>query len=273
MRLVVCPACKTHLDVTGVEAGSVECPCGTSVAAVEQDGVEATVRRCAGCGASLDERATACGYCQSPIVREPQRLTLVCPECLARNPETGRYCTGCGAEFLPQAPLASSAPKRCPACAETLVSQRVREVWLLACSWCDGLWAPVGSFDGLVRRVGEQDPKDASSGLGKREADKPRTFDGVVVYRRCPECGERMVRKNFGRTSGVIVDWCGRHGTWFDADELERVAEFIAAGGLAPADVPADHGGDEVRIVLEQAERDDASPWATLLERIVTARR
>jgi Zn-finger nucleic acid-binding protein len=271
VRLVVCPGCKTQLDVTGVDAASVACPCGATVAAVAQDGVEATVRRCAGCGASLDERATACGYCQSPIVREPQRLTLVCPECLGRNPETGRYCTGCGTEFLPQAPLASTSPKPCPACDETLVSQRVREVWLLACSWCDGLWVPVKSFDVLVRRVGER-PKDASDGLGERGDGPKRPFDAAVVYRRCPECRQRMMRKNFGRTSGVIVDWCGEHGTWFDADEIERVAAFIAAGGLA-AEAPVERGSDEVRIVLEGAERREASPWAQWIGTVLSARR
>ena len=41
-----------------------------------------------------------------------------------------------------------------------------------------------------------------------------------------------MQRKNFGRRSGVVVDWCGSHGTWLDANELEDIADFVAAGGL-----------------------------------------
>jgi len=41
-----------------------------------------------------------------------------------------------------------------------------------------------------------------------------------------------MQRKNFARRSGVIVDWCGRHGTWLDADEVEDIAAYILAGGL-----------------------------------------
>jgi hypothetical protein len=44
-----------------------------------------------------------------------------------------------------------------------------------------------------------------------------------------------MNRLNFAHTSGVIVDVCTRHGTWFDADELRRVLEFITAGGLEAA--------------------------------------
>jgi len=271
VRLVACPACKTHLDVTGVETGAVECPCGTSVEAATQEGRDDTVRRCSGCGASLDERALVCGYCQSPIVREPQRLTLVCPECLVRNPETGKFCTGCGTEFLPQAPLAARAPKPCPACEEPLVSQRIRDVWLLVCSGCDGLWVPAASFDVLVKRTAPAEP-DASHGLGTPRTRRVPGFDASVVYRRCPECRQRMVRKNFGHTSGVIVDWCGTHGTWFDADELPRVAAFVAAGGLEK-DEAMTAARDDVRIVLERAGEHEASPWAVLVEKLFNAGR
>ena len=41
-----------------------------------------------------------------------------------------------------------------------------------------------------------------------------------------------MNRVNFARCSGVIVDICKQHGTWFDRDELSRIVEFIHGGGL-----------------------------------------
>jgi Zn-finger nucleic acid-binding protein len=41
-----------------------------------------------------------------------------------------------------------------------------------------------------------------------------------------------MNRKNFGGASGVIVDVCARHGTWFDAGELPQVLTFVKSGGL-----------------------------------------
>ena len=41
-----------------------------------------------------------------------------------------------------------------------------------------------------------------------------------------------MNRVNFARCSGVIVDFCKGHGTWFDRDELSRIVEFIRGGGL-----------------------------------------
>lgn len=56
---------------------------------------------------------------------------------------------------------------------------------------------------------------------------------GEVTYVPCPQCHVQMNRTNFGRVSGVIVDVCRKHGTWFDGGELTRVIAFAAAGGLA----------------------------------------
>ena len=44
-----------------------------------------------------------------------------------------------------------------------------------------------------------------------------------------------MQRRNFGNHSGVVVDWCGSHGTWLDPHEMEDIAAFILAGGLEKA--------------------------------------
>ena len=41
-----------------------------------------------------------------------------------------------------------------------------------------------------------------------------------------------MNRVNFAHCSGVVVDVCQGHGSWFDRDELRRIIEFIRRGGL-----------------------------------------
>ena len=53
-----------------------------------------------------------------------------------------------------------------------------------------------------------------------------------VMYIPCPTCNVRMNRTVFGRSSGVIVDVCRRHGTWFDARELTASLAFVERGGL-----------------------------------------
>jgi Zn-finger nucleic acid-binding protein len=44
-----------------------------------------------------------------------------------------------------------------------------------------------------------------------------------------------MNRVNFAGRSGVIIDTCRGHGTWFDRDELQHIVEFIRSGGLEKA--------------------------------------
>lgn len=51
-------------------------------------------------------------------------------------------------------------------------------------------------------------------------------------YLPCPACRGMMVRRNFGRFSGVLVDVCGRDGVWLDGGELEKLEAFAAKGGL-----------------------------------------
>jgi len=40
---------------------------------------------------------------------------------------------------------------------------------------------------------------------------------------------------SFGKVSGIVVDVCARHGTWFDVGELARVLSFVVAGGMQRA--------------------------------------
>jgi hypothetical protein len=41
-----------------------------------------------------------------------------------------------------------------------------------------------------------------------------------------------MNRLNFAGCSGVVIDWCKAHGSWFDYRELQQVVTFIQEGGL-----------------------------------------
>jgi Zn-finger nucleic acid-binding protein len=102
------------------------------------------------------------------------------------------------------------------------------------CAKCGGLWVAGDRFDALVQRALESRRARAAEGRFAGPA-ATRRLDPTVVYRACPACGSRMHRKNFGGRSGVLLDWCGPHGVWLDAGELEHVAAFVLGGGLADA--------------------------------------
>jgi Zn-finger nucleic acid-binding protein len=64
-----------------------------------------------------------------------------------------------------------------------------------------------------------------------------------------------MNRINFARCSGVVVDVCRGHGTWFDRDELSRIVEFIRGGGLDAARSREKAALEEERRQLESLTR------------------
>jgi Zn-finger nucleic acid-binding protein len=236
VKLVACRSCHSQFDVTHVEAPTFDCRCGATVRNETMAGVDAVVQRCGACGALLRENAEACDYCRAAVVRSAElSLSLLCPECFGRNAETSRFCTGCGVEFRPEPlPQEQEAPLHCPVCEDELAVRGVGGVWVRECGKCNGLWVPGDRFDSLVSRALEAARVRAASGV-PIPAAKRQTIAREFQYRDCPACQSRMHRKNYGKRSGVIVDWCGQHGTWLDADELEQIAAFIAGGGLRDA--------------------------------------
>ena len=44
-----------------------------------------------------------------------------------------------------------------------------------------------------------------------------------------------MNRQNFAKFSGVVLDVCREHGTWFDKGEIRGCIEFVLSGGLVKA--------------------------------------
>ena len=88
---------------------------------------------------------------------------------------------------------------------------------------------------GLLRALVEQRAVLGSAVPSPGEAPRGNPMADPVHYRPCPSCSQLMNRKNFGGISGIIVDVCTLHGTYFDAGELPRVLEFVRRGGLAKA--------------------------------------
>lgn len=277
MRLVACRNCHTQYDVTDVSEARFDCRCGTPVENVSPTPVDARVRRCRSCGAAVGDDAAECEYCGSAIVRDERELDLICPECYARNEEQSRFCTACGVEFQPE-PVPSAAEELpCVKCGCLMPRRRVGGILVHECPRCHGLWAPRESFDELVNRAIDAQRR---KGADRMPGPGPRTRRGnpvtePVQYRKCPVCGAYMLRRNFRRTSGVVIDRCHEHGTWLDADELEQIAGFILDGGLerslaeelAAARRPEpSHAPRELQKVLLQRRTSSHEFRGTLLE-------
>lgn len=226
-------------------------------------GHDAQPRRCGACGASVDGMARACPYCQAGLVADATRQRLICPECFTRNDEANRYCTTCGVEFRPLAVPGALRELSCPECAASLALQGIGGVPVRECARCAGLWVPGEHFDALVKKAMEAARANPTRGLTEVAHKAAGAGGGSVRYRDCPECAQPMHRKNFGRRSGIIVDWCREHGTWLDAQELERVAAFVMSGALEQAErAHAENAAAEAAAQAARGTRpEDREAW------------
>ena len=102
------------------------------------------------------------------------------------------------------------------------------------CSACHGMWVARETIERLVSSHAEDAMILAlAPGVAARSASGGRSVGmGAVRYRPCPACGSIMNRVNYARISGIIVDVCKEHGTWFDAHELPALLDFVRRGGL-----------------------------------------
>ena len=102
VRLVACANCHTQYDVSDVVEKTFPCRCGEILENQPPAPVDAEIRRCGACGALVTPDAENCDYCNSAIVRDDDRdLSLICPECYARNADDSRFCTACGVTLPP----------------------------------------------------------------------------------------------------------------------------------------------------------------------------
>ena len=184
---------------------------------------EAGTYRCPTCGGPTDENARRCGFCTSPVA------TVRCARCFHMNPFEARHCSGCGHE-LGLEPCGKASDKKCPGCRVALTELRSESGSLFDCERCGGQFVE----HRLMRALLERREVVGRAALGASTlAANP--LASKVVYRPCPDCEALMHRKNFGGRSGVIIDVCTLHGSWFDSGELPRVLSFVETGGLERA--------------------------------------
>jgi Zn-finger nucleic acid-binding protein len=159
--------------------------------------------------------------------------TVRCRRCFTLQQPGTFACSRCG-QAMELEPLLDATDAPCPRCSVTgdgrhaagLDATDEADFRLHECARCGGIFVPKDALAEILCRAE----------IGGA-VDEPRLAPRAnhleeVRYLPCPLCHGSMNRVNFGRVSGVIVDVCKIHGTWFDAGELTRVVAFAASGGL-----------------------------------------
>lgn len=140
-----------------------------------------------------------------------------------------KHCPHCGAAAA-QATAGELPVLKCPRCRVDMSSITLGSMAMRECQKCVGLWVDVAAFEKICA-----DREEQSAVLGTASPAPSHQVPSdteKIRYVPCPQCAQLMNRINFARCSGVIVDICKGHGTWFDRDELSGIVQFIRSGGL-----------------------------------------
>ena len=213
--------------------------------------IKSGVYNCPNCGAAATPESVRCTYCHSSLA------TLVCSKCFGAIFVGMKHCPWCGENASAGKP-ADSAKRKCPRCDVDFLLVSVSKRMLSECPACGGLWL---DNDTLQQICTDQEQQQAVMGFTDEAASSAggRTPGSDRTYVPCPECNRLMNRRQFASCSGVIVDWCKAHGTWFDRNELKQVVQFILAGGLNKAREREKMKIEEERQALREEERNLAT--------------
>lgn len=226
--IFACPACDSRHDVTGLAPGQlVRCRCG-AVTALEAPSSQAGVLTCPRCGAAVATGETTCGHCATPL------LLKACPRCLARVFHGHKHCGECGTALTLAATEEPAAERPCPRCDRPLAPHRIADVVIDECHGCGGVFLDQVAIQRVIADR-QQVRAEALLGALPRQEISPLPA-GSRMYVKCPLCRVVMNRRQFTAGSGVVVDVCKTHGTFFDAGELPRTIELVMNGGLERAE-------------------------------------
>jgi len=177
---------------------------------------------CPMCGAAASSDSSRCDHCGARLA------TVACPSCFGMIFIGAKFCSHCGAK-VDRTELSPDDHELCPRCRVDMQTVLIGKTHLEECPKCEGIWADP---DSLRQICADQEQQAAVLGIPTSQAAETGNVEEHIHYIPCPICKGLMNRVNFAHCSNVIVNVCGRHGTWFDRDELRRVVEFIRGGGI-----------------------------------------
>lgn len=238
--LIACPTCHRQYDVGDLTPGKqVRCACGELMAVPEVVPRRVRMLHCSSCGGRLPGEGEPCEFCEArPDPTDLERSTP-CPACFARISGDASFCDTCGVEITIEAVVQAISDHDCPRCESRLRLHEGGRGSFYSCPDCEGIWLSRQAVDRIVDEVRPADgvrypeplPRDLEAERARRERDGSKERQAPQI--RCPVCTHVMRRFPFGGHPTIEVDTCHRHGFWFDADELTRIREFVAQGGLA----------------------------------------
>lgn len=210
--------------------------------------MQAETLNCPNCGAATSTDEPLCRFCGSRLA------TVACPSCFGMIFVDSKHCPRCGAAAVaPKETAADQSP--CPRCKVKMKAVVIGSTNVSECEQCLGLWLDVVAFEKICV---EREQQAAVLGTASPAPANAVRETSKVNYVPCPQCSQLMNRINFARCSGVIVDFCKGHGTWFDRDEVSRIVEFIRGGGLEESRNREKEDIKEERLKLLEQQRTEA---------------
>jgi len=178
---------------------------------------------CPMCGAPASSEAALCEHCGARLA------TVACPSCFGLIFQGAKFCSHCGAK-VDRTEVTGATRQLCPRCQVAMEAVVIGKEDLRECPKCEGIWADA---DSLHQICADREEQAAVLGIPALiQSSGTVELEQNIRYVPCPVCKKFMNRVNFAHCSGVVVDVCNLHGTWFDKDELRRIVEFIRAGGF-----------------------------------------
>jgi Zn-finger nucleic acid-binding protein len=204
---------------------------------------------CPNCGAGAGTEDSQCDFCGSVL------SVMACPSCFGAMFVGMQFCPTCGAKGSREL-LEETTHLACPSCRSPMQYVRVGTTPMHECSSCASAWLETKIFADLCMNREERGATMTLIGARTDEARPANRPRDVVRYRPCPQCSKLMNRSNFGHRSGVLIDVCKGHGTWFERGELARVLAFIEDGGLERARAEEMEKQQEKKRALEREMRE-----------------
>ena len=212
--------------------------------------MDAAALTCPHCGAAAGADDVACSFCSARLA------TTACASCFGLVFFGSKHCAHCGGAIAVVETRVGARP--CPRGCGTLRRLSLGGVELEECERCSGAWLAQDVFQ---RLCAEEERRSVFLGAEAQARHTAPTSAATIRYVPCPDCTTLMNRVNFGKRSGIVLDSCAPHGTWFDADELRRVVEFVRDGGLDRARAHERQQLEEERRLL--AVRKRIASWGT----------